>query len=128
MPDTTGFIYTLRTVSVSAPPMDTEAPPGEAISIDADRFGNVLFKAEPVEVPTDKFEHGLSRCLAVAKTVIAKAADLSSTFHVESITLKLALDAGVGVVFVGDAKIEAGIEVEIKRIGGLDHPETGAKA
>lgn len=107
------FVYTLRTV-----PIHTEArpkPPGEAMSIDADRFGHVLFREEPVPIPLAKLEEGLAKCLAVARNLLTQASDVAEGYEVDSITLKLALDAGVGVVFVGDAKIEAAIEVEVKR-------------
>ena len=114
MPDP-AFVYTLRTVAADNVKLSTEVAPGDAISIQADRYGNVLFPIEPVGVPADKFEEGLNRCLSVAKTILAKSMDVLADYRVETVTLKLALDAGVGVVFVGDAKIEAGIEIEIKR-------------
>jgi hypothetical protein len=107
------IVYTLRAV-----PIKTQAqpkPPGEAMTIDADRFGNVLFREEPVPIPLAKLDDGLTKCLAVARSILTKASDIAAGYEVDSITLKLALDAGVGVVFVGDAKIEAAIEVEVKK-------------
>jgi hypothetical protein len=111
--DDQDLVYTLRTV-----PIKTEArpkPPGEAMSIEADRFGHVLFREEPVPIPLAKLDDGLDKCLAVGRNLLTKASNVAAGYEVDSITLKLALDAGVGVVFVGDAKIEAAIEVEIKK-------------
>lgn len=93
-----------------------EAPPGEAVSVDSDQYGNVIFRRDPV--PADKVREGLDNCIALARSVIRRAAAISSDFQVETITLKLAIDAEVGMVFVCDASLEAGIEIEIKRLGG----------
>jgi hypothetical protein len=113
LPSTDRFeVYTIRRVAEVRPSTE-EAPPGDAIRIDADRYGNVIFKHEAI--PSDKIETGLSNCLALARRIASKAAEIAADYHVESITLKLALDAEVGLAFVGDASIEAGIEIEIKR-------------
>jgi hypothetical protein len=113
LPDTGSLqVYTIRRV-VEVRPGTEEAPPGDAIRIDADRYGNVIFKHEAIQ--PDKIETGLSNCLALARRIAGKAAEIAADYHVESITLKLALDAEVGLAFVGDASIEAGIEIEIKR-------------
>ena len=53
-------IYTIRRVAEVRPAAE-EAPPGDAVRIDADRYGNVIFKHE--EIPPDKIETGLSNCL-----------------------------------------------------------------
>lgn len=103
-----------RTHQAGGPP--AEAPPGEAVSVDSDQYGNVIFRRDPV--PADKVREGLQNCIALARMVIGRAAAISSEFQVETITLKLAIDAEVGMVFVCDASLEAGIEIEIKRVHG----------
>jgi hypothetical protein len=85
------------------------------MSIDADRHGHVLFKEEPVAISQTQVEQGFQRCIEVGKSLVRKAAEGFESFELDSIKLKLALDASVGVVFVGDAKIEAAIEIEFKR-------------
>ncbi len=94
-------------------PLAEEAPPGDAIRVDSDRYGNVLFKKD--EITSEKLDRGLDNCLALAGKLIQRAREISADYHVESSTLKLALDAEVGLIFVGDASLEAGIEIEIKR-------------
>lgn len=112
MPDTDNFVvYTIRRVGQLQP--SKEKAPGDAIRVDADEYGNVLFRKD--KVPADKVESGLENCLALGRKLIARAGELAKDYRVESITLKLALDADVGIAFVGDASVEAGIEVEIKR-------------
>jgi hypothetical protein len=110
------YVYTIRSLPMQAEEQTVEIPPGEAITVDADRFGHVLFREEPVKVTSDKIQDGLQKCLEVAKTIVSKTSQAIENYEVDTITLKLALDAGVGVVFVGDAKIKAGIEIEIKRV------------
>jgi len=83
-----------------------------AATIDADSQGRVLFR-EPVRA--DVFESGLAKCLGIAKKTMDAASNIAAEYRVETITLKLSIDAEVGCVFVGDAKLEAGIEIEIKR-------------
>jgi hypothetical protein len=85
------------------------------VRIQGDDYGNVLFP-KAVGVSEEKFQSGLDKCLAAAKLLLEKAGDIAADYRVETITLKLAVDAQVGLVFVGDAKVETGIEVEIKRI------------
>jgi hypothetical protein len=104
-------VYTIRNArAVAAAP----APPGDAVRVESDQYGNVLFRKEAVK--PDKVEAGLNNCFALARKVIEKAAQVSANYRVDSITLKLELDAEVGLVFVGDASLQAGIEIEIKRI------------
>ena len=45
-----------------------------------------------------------------------RTGSLIEDYRVETVTLKVGLDGKVGVAFIGDAEIEAGIELEIKRI------------
>lgn len=89
-----------------------EKPPGDAIRVDADEQGRVLFR-DPVK--PGLIEDSFGKCIAAAKVMLEKAKNVADGYEVDSITLKLGLDAGIGVVFVGDASIEAAIEVEIKR-------------
>jgi hypothetical protein len=105
-------VYTIRRAEVARPP--APRPPGDAVRVDADRYGNVIFRRD--EVTPDKIESGLSNCFALARKIIDRAVAISAGYQVESITLKLDLDAEVGLVFVGDASVQAGIEVEIKRV------------
>jgi hypothetical protein len=76
--------------------------------------GNVLFGAE--EVRQDRIDAGYARCLSTAKKMIAATAAFGAGYQLETITLKLALTAELGVIFVGDASVEAAIEVEIRRV------------
>ena len=80
------IVYTLRAV-----PIKTEArpkPPGEAMTIEADRFGNVLFREEPVPIPLAKLDDGLTKCFAVARSILTKASNIAAGYEVDSITLK----------------------------------------
>ena len=104
-----GFeVYVIRGAGVLP-----EKPPGDAIRVDADAQGRVLFR-DPVK--PSLIEDSFGKCVAAAKLMLDKAKTVAEGYEVDSITLKLGLDAGIGVVFVGDASIEAAIEVEIKRI------------
>jgi len=84
----------------------------EAIMPEADTHGNVLFR-EPVK--SGVFAAGFEKCVQMAKLMIEKAADLANDYKVETITLKLSLDAEMGCLFIADASVEAAIEVEIRR-------------
>lgn len=125
MPNTDDFVvYTIRRVGQSRT-SPAEKAPGDAIRIDADEYGHVLFRKD--KVPADKVESGLENCLSLGRKIIARAGEIAKDYRVESITLKLALDADVGIAFVGDASIEAGIEVEIKRQDGApNNPAPGS--
>jgi|ERR1700675_5204695 len=113
MPSSDDFVvYTIRRVGQLKTATEEKAP-GDAIRVEADEYGHVLFRTD--KVPADKVESGLENCLALGRKIISRAGELAKDYRVESITLKLALDADVGIAFVGDASIEAGIEVEIKR-------------
>jgi len=104
-------VYSIRRIGEVEGP--EEAPPGDAVRVDADKYGNVLFRRE--EVRPDKIEAGLNNCMALARKIIDRATSIAANYHVDTITLKLVLDGKVGLAFVGDASMEAGIEVEIKR-------------
>src|SRR5215471_12752890 len=88
-------VYTVRRTKV-APPV----PPGDAVRVAADQYGNVIFRRNAVA--PDKVESGLNNCFALARKMIERATAISAGYHVELITLKLELDAEVGLVFVGD--------------------------
>jgi hypothetical protein len=105
-------VYTVRRTGVAPPP--APPPPGDAVRIAADQYGNVIFRKDTVA--PDKVESGLNNCFALARRLIDRAAAIAGGYQVESITMKLELDAEVGLVFVGDASVQAGIEVEIKRV------------
>ena len=101
-----------------------EKPPGDAIRVDADAQGRVLFR-DPVK--PSLIEDSFGKCIAAAKLMLDKAKTVAEGYEVDSITLKLGMDAGIGVVFVGDASVEAAVEVEIKRkaSSGLGSRRTG---
>jgi hypothetical protein len=103
-------VYAVRRARVAAP---LTAAPGDALRIAADDFGNVIFRRD--EVASDKVESGLNHCFALARKMIERADAIAGDYRVESITLKLDLDAEVGLVFVGEASVQAGIEIEIRR-------------
>jgi hypothetical protein len=117
-------VYTIRRAAIAPPP--GPKPPGDAISVDADKYGNVLFRRDAVT--PDKVESGLNNCFALARKLIERASKVTEGYYVESIKLKLELDGEVGLVFVGDASLQAGIEVEIKRVGKEQPgaPKTGS--
>ena len=104
------LIYILTTIPNTSG--DLEAPPGEAIRIDADSMGRVLFR-DPV--PKEEVEAGFRRCIQVAQNLLTAAASGLSGYEVDELTLKLSLDSKVGCSFIADAKLAAGIEVKIKR-------------
>ncbi|HXE14148.1 MAG TPA: hypothetical protein VN633_18620 [Bryobacteraceae bacterium] len=104
-------VYTIKRAQAIAPP---PTPPGDAVRVESDQYGNVIFRKEAVK--PDKIESGLNNCFALARKVIERAGQVSANYRVDSITLKLELDAEVGLMFVGDASLQAGIEIEIKRI------------
>ena len=103
-------VYTIRRIQAKP---EAPAPPGDAVRVESDHYGNVLFRRDAVK--PDKVEAGLNNCFALARKVVEKATQVSANYRVESITLKLELDADVGLVFVGDASLQAGIEIEIRR-------------
>ena len=109
-------VYAVRRARVAAP---LTAAPGDALRIAADDLGNVIFRRD--EVASDKVESGLNNCFALARKMIERAGAIAGDYRVESITLKLDLDAEVGLVFVGEASVQAGIEIEIRRAAAKDN-------
>jgi|GEM_PF-6188066 len=93
--------------------LDGGEAPGDAIRIDADEQGHVLFRND---VEQEKAIAGFANCISLANRMIEGASKVSKAYRVESVTLKLGLDAEVGCGFLAGGKIEAGIEVEIKRV------------
>jgi hypothetical protein len=96
MPNTAPIAYALRAVSPTGAKHEVEIAPGDAISIQGDRFGNVLFPVEAVPVPADKFNEGLDRCLEVAKSIVTKTSNFASSFHVETVSLNWRSTQGSG--------------------------------
>jgi hypothetical protein len=81
---------------------------------DADAQGRVLFR----ESFTDKtFSDSLSVYINSTVSALTAVANLVNQYAVDEVTLKLGVDASVGCVFVGDGKVEASIEVKLKRLG-----------
>ena len=80
----------------------------------ADSKGNVIF-ANSEEVSQNKFESGFSNCLAVASSMIEKASSLGHNLEVDTITLKLSVNAKYGCSLLADAKLSGAIELKIKR-------------
>jgi len=89
-----------------------EAPPGDAMRVDADERGRVIFR-DPV--PVDKAQAGFQRCIRFAENLLQTAAKELGSYEVDEITLKLSLDSEVGCYFVADAKLGTAIEVKIRR-------------
>jgi phosphomannomutase len=112
MPDE--FQVTVVRATTGATVIAEEQGKPQALSIDADERGRVLFRDT---VDHNKFDDGFSNCVAMAKAMIERASAISNNYRVESIKLKLGLDSTFGVVFIGDASLEASIELEIKRVG-----------
>jgi len=106
-------IIVLTTVAVEATPAKA---PGDAISIQADHLGNVLFRQDAKEIPKDLAERSFKRCLSMAQQLATDARDAASAWEVTSITLKLGLDTKVGFAFVADAKLATAVEVKIERV------------
>jgi hypothetical protein len=80
----------------------------------ADSKGNVIF-ANSEEVSKSRFESGFSNCMALATSMIDKASTLGRNLEVDSITLKLTVNAKYGCSLLADAKIAGAIELKIKR-------------
>ncbi len=83
----------------------------------ADSKGNVIF-ARSEEVPRNKFEAGFSNCLALAKSAINQASTLSNDFEIDTMTLKLSVNAKFGCSLLADAKMAGALELKIKRKRG----------
>ena len=99
---------------------EEEKSPGDAIRVDADSKGRVLFRDQTETVSADLFDSSFRDCVAMAKKMIERASEIAKDFRVDSITLKLGLDGKLGCVFIGDASLEASIEVEIKNVKSGD--------
>ena len=103
-------------VVTSVRPKPTETmEEDELLSLpDADAQGRVLFR----DSFTDKtFSDSLSAYINSTVHALTTVASLAHQYAVDEVTLKLGVDASVGCVFVGDGKVEASIEVKLKRLG-----------
>lgn len=92
-----------------------ERPPkmaDELLKIDADEKGRILFRA-PVE--ESKLQQTFNAHVELMKGLLQKLPTMSGGIELESVTLKLGVDAEVGCVFLADASVEASIEVEFKK-------------
>jgi hypothetical protein len=77
---------------------------------ETDRFGRAIFRtdyptAEPID--TDLIGQTLAATVTAVRDAVRK-----SGATISEITLKLAIDAKVGVVFIGNTGVEASIEVK----------------
>jgi hypothetical protein len=80
----------------------------------ADSKGNVIF-ASAEEVKQNRFEEGFSNCMALATSMIEKASTLGPNVEIDSITLKLNVNAKYGCSLIADAKVGGAIELKLKR-------------
>jgi hypothetical protein len=85
-----------------------EGPPGEAVRI---RLGRN--HAEPVD--RAKLLERFDGYTSLAEQMMERADRSTRGFRVEEITLHLGVSADVGIAFIGQAGIEAGIDVTLKR-------------
>jgi hypothetical protein len=90
-----------------------EAARVETLGPDSDRFGRVLFresaKLSPVPVDPEIVKTSLTRVVESVKSGISAAGITSA-----SITIKLAFNSKVGFAFIGDAGVEASVEVKME--------------
>lgn len=84
---------------------------------DADRYGNVLFKKEVVEIPEDLLLKSFGRCVKMGER-LSEVAEKSSgrDFTIDTIKIKIAIDAKFGCSLVADIGLEAAVEVEFRRV------------
>jgi hypothetical protein len=78
---------------------------------ETDRFGRVLFRADyvkPIPVDSELIRTSLERTVAILRKAV-----IQSGIVVSKVTLKLALDAEVGLAFIGKTGLEASVEVEL---------------
>jgi len=86
----------------------------ELLSVpDTDKQGRVLFRQE---VPPDKVQRGVFACVQAARGALAQIAALDDKYYIDTVKLKLGIDAEVGCVFVADASVQASIEICLKRV------------
>lgn len=109
--------YTIRVLRRSLVTVE-EVPLGHAIKAmpETDSQGHVIFRDHYEDVESSAIEKGLDNVMAMAQSIIGKAAAVASGYRVEKITLKLAVTVE-GVVLVGSGSVEGGIEVEIQHAG-----------
>jgi hypothetical protein len=109
--------YTVKVLRRSVVTVEEDTP-GHAIKAmpETDSQGHVIFRDHYEDVESSAIEKGLEGVMAMAKSIIGKAAAVASGYRVEKITLKLAVTVE-GVVLVGSGSVEGGIEVEIEHAG-----------
>ena len=79
---------------------------------DTDRFGRTIFRSDEVvaqAIDPDLVRRRLSSAVDVIRSAV-HASGLTSA----KVTLKLALDAKVGLAFVGETGVESSIELEFE--------------
>lgn len=94
-------------VIVNAGPQDSDGPAGEAIRIP------FIHRAEPV--PKQKLLERFRKYTDLAQDMMDEADNSAKGFRVDEITLHLGVSADVGIAFVGQTGIEAGIDVTLRR-------------
>ncbi len=107
--------YTVRVLRRSVVTVE-ELPSGHAIKAmpETDSQGHVIFRDRYEDVESSAIEKSMESVMAMAKSIIGKAAAVASGYRVEKITLKLAVTVE-GLVLVGSGSVDGGIEVEIQR-------------
>ena len=79
---------------------------------DTDAQGRVLFRAP---VSPGKFTETLRNYIQITQDALVAISEEASAYAIDEVTLKLGVDASVGCIFVGESKVEASIEVKLKR-------------
>jgi hypothetical protein len=92
---------------IVAAPDGSDGPPGEPIRIP------FIQKSEPV--PREKLLERFGKYTALAEDMMAEADKTAKGFRVDEITFHLGVSTDVGIAFVGQAGIEAGIDITLKR-------------
>src|ERR1700730_8469885 len=75
----------------------------ELLAIDADEQGRVLFRTP---VPVGKLRQSFDAHVDLLKSLLHSVTQLSDKIEIESVTLKLGIDAQVGWVLLADASLE----------------------
>jgi hypothetical protein len=116
----------MREGSLNQPPEDTiyvivgdglpqetpeEGPPGEAIRLPWARN-----RAEPTD--RAKLLERFGNYTSLAEQMMERADQSTKGFRVDEITLHLGVSTDVGIAFIGQAGVEAAIDVTLKRRPG----------
>lgn len=85
----------------------------ETLGPETDRYGRVIFretaKASPVPVDLEVVKSSLIRVVESVKGGVSAAGITSA-----SVTIKLGFNSKVGFAFIGDAGVEASVEVKME--------------